>query len=217
MHGRRNRRPELPPRQGPRHGQQRQRPGDQSPGPNVRSPEIRPGPALNNLRPRFLRATLLPLRRSARSGSRKNNQGDKRSPRSRRRKIARPRARITFVSRRPQPASERSKVRFCSYLSPRERTARLAPSPITSPRGLSPLPERRALHNPCIRTEKRRNFESRAKDARWIRTLTLILSLAGRGEDNARWLRTALLKGRGRALRNLGPFGFLMIRAKRSV
>src|SRR5271163_2035163 len=31
-------------------------------------------------------------------------------------------------------------------------------------------------------TEQRRNLESRAKDARWIRTLTLILSLAGRGE-----------------------------------
>src|SRR5271168_1240853 len=42
---------------------------------------------------------------------------------------------------------------------------------------------RRALHNLGILTEQRRNFESRAKDARWIRTLTLILSLAGRGED----------------------------------
>src|SRR5277367_1065421 len=35
--------------------------------------------------------------------------------------------------------------------------------------------------------------ESRAKDARCIRTLTLILSLAGRGEDNAGWLFAALL------------------------
>src|SRR5271167_4956208 len=26
--------------------------------------------------------------------------------------------------------------------------------------------------NPCIRTEQKRNLESRAKDARWIRTLT---------------------------------------------
>src|SRR5271168_3187677 len=43
------------------------------------------------------------------------------------------------------------------------------------------IPCRRALRNLGIRTE--RNLESRAKDARWVRTLTLILSLAGRGED----------------------------------
>src|SRR5271156_6543378 len=48
----------------------------------------------------------------------------------------------------------------------------------------------------CV-LEQKRNLESRAL-ARWIRTLTLILSLAGRGEDNAGWLRTALLAARER-------------------
>src|SRR5271156_4627336 len=36
-----------------------------------------------------------------------------------------------------------------------------------------------------VGSEKRRNLESRAEDARWVRTLTLILSLTGRGEDSA--------------------------------
>ena len=44
--------------------------------------------------------------------------------------------------------------------------------------------------------EQKLNLESRAKDARWIRTLTLILSLAGRGEGDAGWVRAALLTGR---------------------
>src|SRR5271168_610337 len=61
---------------------------------------------------------------------------------------------------------------------------------------LHPLLGRRALHNPRVGTEQRRNPESRAKDARCIRTLTLILSLTGRGEDNGRGY-ARLFAGRG--------------------
>jgi len=41
----------------------------------------------------------------------------------------------------------------------------------------------RALDNLDLGSWKRQNLESRAKSARWIRTLTLILSLIGRGEE----------------------------------
>jgi hypothetical protein len=43
------------------------------------------------------------------------------------------------------------------------------------------------------RSEQRRNLESRAKDARCIRTLTFILSLTGRGDRISTSLRKGLL------------------------
>src|SRR5208282_1703568 len=61
---------------------------------------------------------------------------------------------------------------------------------------LHPLLGRRALHNPRVGTEQRRNPESRAKDARCIRTLTFDpLPCRERGRQRAR-LRTALCRGR---------------------
>ena len=63
-----------------------------------------------------------------------------------------------------------------------------------------PLRDKRALHNIRIRTEQKRNLESRAKDVRCIRTLTLILSLAGRGEENARGYAQLFCRERGKIL-----------------
>src|SRR5271154_2721300 len=58
------------------------------------------------------------------------------------------------------------------------------------------------LHNLGIRKERRQNPEPRAKDARWIRTRTSILSLAEREEDGAGPLRTPLQAGRGLLKKN---------------
>ena len=81
MHGRRDRRSQLAPRQSAGHGQQGQRPGDQGAGADVGGAEVRARPALDHLGPRLVRAAFLALRGGAR----------RRSPRksSRRRKAAR--------------------------------------------------------------------------------------------------------------------------------
>ena len=61
MHGRRDWRSELAPRQSSRDGQQGQRPGDQGAGADVGSAEVRAGPALDHVGPRLVRAALFAL------------------------------------------------------------------------------------------------------------------------------------------------------------
>src|SRR5208282_2172281 len=56
---------------------------------------------------------------------------------------------------------------------------------------------RRGLSRRARWGERRRNLESRASDARWIRTLTLILSLSGRGEDGRGFLLGRSVVGGG--------------------
>jgi hypothetical protein len=59
----------------------------------------------------------------------------------------------------------------------------------------SPLQETSSVTH-SKRSEQKQNRESRAKNARCIRTLTFILSLAGRGDKTSTSLHKALLAGR---------------------
>jgi len=52
------------------------------------------------------------------------------------------------------------------------------------------------LRNRSAALGTEQNLESRAKNARWIRTLTFILSLTGRGEERRSVLRKGLLTER---------------------